>query len=392
MKFAFNFALAFLYPLLLTAQVAPDPMFSDGAVLQRNQPITIWGTSAPSSKVTVSFHGQKKSANSDSEGRWKLRLDPMAENAQGRELLIESGSEKVPIKDIVIGEVWLCSGQSNMAWTLQKCVDAESEVAKAVDPMIRVNLASKKDRWDPCVGRVAASTSGVAYYFARKLRQDHPEVPVGLIVRAVGGTPIEDWTPLESLEKVPFAARQLEEFEASSEKGKAIVAHRKAEAEWKRKTRSEGRKAAGPKPTSDLSAEDLVLGGIYGGSPGRLWRAHLAPLAGYTVSGALWYQGERNSKAGKEAATAYRDLLPAMISSWRNAWGQGDFRFLVVQLPTYSRGADNWSIVQESQAIGVTRVSNADFVDIRDLPDGGLHPVDKKPVGERLAAKAFPVE
>jgi sialate O-acetylesterase len=352
MKFAFNFALAFLYPLLLTAQVAPDPMFSDGAVLQRNQPITIWGTSAPSSKVTVSFHGQKKSANSDSEGRWKLRLDPMAENAQGRELLIESGSEKVPIKDIVIGEVWLCSGQSNMAWTLQKCVDAESEVAKAVDPMIRVNLASKKDRWDPCVGRVAASTSGVAYYFARKLRQDHPEVPVGLIVRAVGGTPIEDWTPLESLEKVPFAARQLEEFEASSEKGKAIVAHRKAEAEWKRKTRSEGRKAAGPKPTSDLSAEDLVLGGIY----------------------------------------AYRDLLPAMISSWRNAWGQGDFRFLVVQLPTYSRGADNWSIVQESQAIGVTRVSNTDFVDIRDLPDGGLHPVDKKPVGERLAAKAFPVE
>lgn len=392
MKFAFNFALAFLCPLLLGAQVAPDAIFSNGAVFQRDQPVSVWGTSAPSSRVTVSFHGQEKSATSNAEGQWQLELDPMAANTQGSELLIESGSKKVTIKDIVIGEVWLCSGQSNMAWTLQKCVDAESEVAAASDPLIRVNLASKKDRWDVCVGKVAASTSGVAYYFARKLRQKQPDVPVGLIVRAVGGTPIEDWTPLESLERVPFAAGQIGEFGASSEKGKALRTHRQAEAEWKRKIKSEGRKAAGPKPTSTLNAEELVLGGIYGGSPGRLWRAHLAPVAGYTISGALWYQGERNSKAGKEAATAYRDLLPAMISSWRKAWDQADFRFLVVQLPTYARGSDNWSIVQESQAIGVTRVSNADFVDIRDLPDGGLHPVDKKPVGERLAAKAFPVD
>jgi sialate O-acetylesterase len=133
-----------------------------------------------------------------------------------------------------------------------------------------------------------------------------------------------------------------------------------------------------------------VLRGIYAPDKlGSLDAHHLAPMAGFAIRGAIWYQGERNSKAGVEASKAYRPLLANMITAWREEWGQGDFPFLVVQLPTFAGGGEGWRIVQEAQAAAVGDVPNAGYIDIRDQPDGGLHPKNKKPVGERLAALAL---
>ena len=399
MKLTVCLLFAFVSVGSLAAAPAFDPVFGDGMVLQRDKPVWLWGTASPGAEVVVSFGAHQAKTDADSEkGFWKTSLPGLEASSIPAELTLTSGGSTVVISDVLVGEVWLCSGQSNMAWTLAKCVDGAAEAEAASDPLIRVN---RTGTWEACTGDVAAKTSGVAYYFAKKLRSDDPEVPVGLIVRAVGGTPVEYWTPVKSLKKLDYAQQTLKRFSSETEEGKNWLAYAKAQAEWKeiwkknRQLKAKGKPIdpAGTnknKPSFDGSPDAIVLAGIYSGeNPGGLWRRLIQPVQGFTISGALWYQGERNSKAGTQNAETYDQLLATMITSWREAWGQGDFRFLVVQLPSFARGGDNWAIIQKSQAAAVSMVPNADYVDISDLPDGGLHPMDKKPVGERLAAKAF---
>ena len=372
-------------------ELALAPIFTDHMVLQRETSVPIWGTATAGDALTLSFGDQSLTTKSGADGAWKASLKSLKASAQPAVLRVESGRETVTISDVLVGDVWLCSGQSNMGFKLANCIDGKSDAAAATDALLRVN--NYRVDWAPCTGGVAGETSGVAYYFARKLRETNPEVPVGLIVRALSGSPIEAWTPTVALTEVGFSKEMMKRFNADSEEGKRWMAYAEAEEERKRaKRKGEARiKGAGKRPTFDGDADTKVLAEIYyADNPGLLWRERIEPVVGYGIAGVVWYQGERNSKAGERAASAYGDLLVALITRWRAAWAQGDFRFLAVQLPTFEKGGPNWSIVQQGQAAAVQKVANAASVDLSDLPDDGLHPRDKRPVGERLAGKAIP--
>ncbi|MEM7143600.1 MAG: sialate O-acetylesterase [Verrucomicrobiota bacterium] len=356
--------------------LAAAPIFGDHMVLQRDLELPVWGVAEPGAKVTVSFGGKEFEGGARDDGQWRVVLDAQEASAEPREMVVTSGDLELKFEDVLVGEVWLCSGQSNMAFKVGKTTGAEEAIAGATNENLRLNTSAG---WSVASPESVPGFSGVAYYFGRQLEAELG-VPVGLIARAAGGTPVEWWTPAAHLERVDFAA------EAMKNPSNEWVAYEASVAEWKAKVKDVGRKDAGKKPAPVGSAEEGVLAGIYApGEPGKLWAQHFAPIAGYGVGGAIWYQGERNSKAGVEAAGAYRELLGNMITSWRESWGQGDFPFLAVQLPTFSGGGEGWKIVQEGQAAAVSDVPKAGYVDVRDLPDDGLHPKDKRSVGERLA-------
>jgi sialate O-acetylesterase len=359
---------------------AVAPVYGDHMVLQRGMRLPVWGIAEPGSVVKVSFGKQSHETKTRGDGQWRVVLDSMVASAKPREMTVTSGSAEFKFDDVLVGEVWVCSGQSNMQFKLANCTDAETEIAAANHPELRLN---RDQGWSVSSPASVPGFSGVAYFFGRKLLQD-TGVPVGLITRALGGTPIEWWTPKPKLGRVAFAKAALENPSVEWAK------HERAVAEWNEKRKADGRKAAGPKPRAVGSPEEGVLAGIYAPTKvGSLFARHLAPIAGCGIRGAIWYQGERNSKAGVEAAKAYRALLANMITSWREGWGQGDFPFLVVQLPTFSGGSEGWAIIQEAQAAAVGDVPNAGYIDLHDQPDGGLHPKNKKPVGERLAELAM---
>lgn len=371
------------------AEVSIDPLFADGMVLQRGIDIVVRGEGEGGTELSLKFQGQTRTTSVGQDGQWSITLDPLRASTEPSELTVTAGRTAIKLRDVVVGDVWLCSGQSNMGFKLNACTGGKEAAETSKDPLLRVNKL--RDTWRPCTGETAATTSGVAFFFGKKLRQDNPNVPVGLIVRAVSGTPIEAWTPIEALNTIDFCHRTMERFGAETEEGRRYLAFRAAEAKWKRARRKNGddKKAAGKKPKFEGSAEDLVLAGIYGaGMPGRLWIDRIQPVVGFGIKGVIWYQGERNTKAGEACAAQYVNMLPAMITSWRNAWGQGDFPFLVVQLPPFAKGGSNWNVVQRGQVSGVSKVNNAACIDTSDLPDGGLHPKDKLPIGERLALQA----
>jgi sialate O-acetylesterase len=382
--------IAFL--LLLTvvcqAELKLAPIFSDHMVLQQGIPVPIWGTASAKEKVTVFFGSQTVTVRASVTGKWRAKLKPLSPSTKPAELRLQAGNDKVRLSDIVVGDVWICSGQSNMAYKLPKCVDGKADAKAASDTLLRLNTT--RGGWAICTGNTTSVTSGVAYYFARLLREQSPGVPIGLIQRAVGGTPVEFWTPAEQLAKVPFCKQTLERFQNEDGLLAKIDTYNRSVRAWKRKVKAEGRKKVGPQPQPTVDDDVMVLAGIYKPtSVGRLWTQQLEPIAGYGIRGAIWYQGERNTKAGEACAHAYRPMLANMITSWREAWQQGDFPFYAVQLPTLVGGSPNWKIVQEAQAKAVADVPHAGYVDLRDLPADGVHPKDKKPVGERLARLAL---
>lgn len=360
--------------------LAVAPVFGDHMVLQRGMQLPVWGTAEPGSVVRVRFGKQSKETETRGDGQWRIVLDSMPTSATPREMTVTSASAELKFEDVLVGDVWICSGQSNMQFKLSSCDDSDAEIAAASHPELRLNGGKG---WRASSPASVPRFSAVAYFFGRKI---HTKIgtPVGLIARALGGTPIEWWTPKEKLGRVAFAKAAMEK--PSDEWAK----YEQSVVEWKAKLKAEGRKAAGKKPESSGSSEAGVLAGIYAPDKvGSLYALHLAPMAGYGIRGAIWYQGERNSKAGVANAKAYRELLANMITSWREAWGQGDFPFLAVQLPAYSKGSEGWAIIQQAQAAAVEDVPNAGYIDIRDQPDGGLHPKNKKPIGERLADLAM---
>ncbi len=367
-------------PSLSAVVLSVAPVFSDHMVLQRGMEVPVWGSADPGSEVNLRFGNQKQTTRTNSDGQWHIKLNAMKASSRPRVMTVSSRFEKVNIRDVLVGEVWLCAGQSNMQFTLSKSTNGEAEIFAANYPLLRLNTAKG---WSPCSPDSVPRFSAVAYFFGRKLHIE-TGVPVGLIARALGGTPVEWWTPLDKLERVPFAKAAIEHPSSK------WVAYNEAVAEWKKRVNSEGRKIAGKKPEAPGSSEEQVLASIYAaGKPGSLYAQHFESMAGFGIRGAIWYQGERNSKAGVEASKAYRPLLANMITSWREEWGQGEFPFIAVQLPVFSKGGPGWAVIQESQAAAVGDVPNAGYIDIRDQPDDGLHPKNKKPIGERLAERAL---
>lgn len=381
------------------ADVRLPAIFGNNMVIQQGMPVPVWGRAEPGEKVKVSFAGQVALAEADSKGRWKATLPPMAARVEPGSLTV-SGANTLVFTNVVVGEVWICSGQSNMALKGNYVRDAEKEILAANWPLIRLFTVEMMEgeselpredvvgSWTPCTPRTMRYFSAVGYFFGREV-QGALGVPVGLVNSSRGGSPAEGWTRHDLLTADP----ELKESVDLYEKRKTDVEGEKrkfdsAMAAWEK--RALAAKAAGrPEPHRPtwMNPADVPA------RPGHLWNGMIAPLMPYAIRGVIWYQGESNATR----ADRYAKLFPALIRDWRTQWGQGDFPFLYVQLASVYDRFDHptdhpWARLREVQlkTLAVTNTGMAVTVDLGDQTQPAkIHPEDKKEVGMRLAACAF---
>ncbi len=380
--------------LLLTlpgwSEVTLPRLFSDHAVLQREAPIHIWGWASPNEHVTVEFHGQKQSAVAGRLGQWSLFLMP--EHAGGPYSLTVQGANTITLNDVLVGDVWFASGQSNMEFPLNGfpgsavLKNGAEEIAHADHPEMRLLHVGRKSSeypledqdgsWTASTPATAATFSAVAYFFGREIQQQE-HVPIGLIDSTWGGTPAEAWVSLDglaadaSLMPVFRARAQMIKNQAEADR---VVAEEKAED-------AAARQANQPLPKHSWHPDPASW------SPAGLYNGMIAPEIRFTIKGVIWYQGESNSRA--ELAPLYSRLFPALISDWRQKWDEGNFPFLFVQISSFkSTPAESWGIIRDAQrrTLDLTNTAMAVTLDVGD-PDN-VHPPDKQTVGHRLALAA----
>jgi sialate O-acetylesterase len=398
MGFGMGVVWGFLGVLLVVggafADVRLPAVIGNNMVLQRGEPVAIWGWADANEEVmvSVSWHSMEWAVTADKDGKWKFNVT--SPKVGGPYEITLKGKNTVAIKNILVGEVWVCSGQSNMQWSVKASANPNKEIAAAKYPEIRLfqvqrEVANKpKDdctgAWVECSPETVPGFSAVAYYFGRELHKEL-NVPIGLIHTSWGGTPAEAWTTSEMLQTdedfKPILTR-YKELVANYPQAKAKY-DKKLE-EWKeasRKAKEEGRKAP-QRPRPPRGPDNPH-------SPSGLYNAMIAPLIPYGIQGAIWYQGESN--AGR--AYQYRELFPAMIKSWRKTWGQGDFHFLFVQLANFKAvkeepGESDWAELREAQlkTLSLPNTGMAVIIDIGEAKD--IHPRNKQDVGKRLAAWA----
>ncbi len=371
-------------------------VFADHMVLQREKPVPIWGWTDPGDKITVSFAGQKQTVAADAKGKWLVKLDPMTASEESRVLVVRSEQQKAEVKvaDVLVGEVWLGSGQSNMAMAVSRCRDFEAEKAAAKLPLIRMfkessaaatePQADAKGTWEVCSPDTVGNYSATLYFFGREIAREL-KVPVGLINSSVGGTPIESWIAAEVQANTPELKNahqaDLKVFNGFDlEAAKANYA--KALEQWKAQVAKA--KAAGATPPT-RPVDPAVTRGRRG-APGGLFNAKIHPLIPFAVRGVLWYQGEANSST--EKAPLYHHQLKALVTDWRNRWGE-ELPFAWVQLPNFNRAGEGWSVVREGmlKTLELPKTGMAITVDIGDPKD--IHPVNKQDVGKRLSMWAL---
>lgn len=369
------------------AEVKLHALFTEGAVLQRELAVPIWGTASDGEKVTVSIAGQTASTTAK-DGKWQVKLKPL--KAGGPHVLTVEGTNKLEVKDVLVGEVWLCSGQSNMAFTLNRADNGAEVAAKSENPKIRLfkvgtnpqdtPQSDVKAKWEPCNPQTTPGFTAVGYFFGRDL-QKALDVPIGLISSSVGGTPAQAWTSKEVLESLPAGKKHLDAQAAAMKDKDAAEAKFKADTEaWKKKV-AEAKAAKQPAPRPPRGP------GFLGSKrPACLYNGMIAPLVPYAMRGAIWYQGEANSTD----APNYRELLPAMIKNWRNDFNP-DLTFLIVQLAPYDRPApEAWAYFRDAQRQIALHTPNTG---IAVIPDAGnptdIHPTHKEPAGQRLALQAL---
>ncbi|MFT5465800.1 MAG: sialate O-acetylesterase [Verrucomicrobiales bacterium] len=388
----------------ITAQAALElpAVFGDHMVLQRGLANPIWGWGNPRSDVTIKFAGQEKTTKIDERGRWKLKLDPIAEaNAEGQTIEIVSGRQQLLLKDVLIGDVWICSGQSNMEWRTTQALNPQEEVAAADYPQIRLfdvlghTIApSPKDKlngnWALCSPATVGNFSAVGYFFGRELHAEGG-VPIGLIGTNWGGTRVEPWTPpigFRGVEELASMSKQVDAFDATTESGKTTwSAHIDALETWISENRTSLKAGEG------VSAPPQTPGYTNQGQPTTIYNAMVAPLVGYGVRGAIWYQGESNGNEGE----AYFHKLRALVEGWRTVWDQGDFPlyFYVVQLANFQTpqttpaGGDGYAKIRDGQTrvLELPHTGLAVITDIGEAND--IHPKNKQDVGKRLARWAL---
>ena len=352
---------AVLACLILTASMRADvklaSIVGDNMVLQRNQPAPIWGWDDPGTKVTVTINDATVSAKADENGKWLVKLPPM--KAGGPFDATVAGSSTVTIKNVLVGEVWFCSGQSNMEWRVRQSNDAEQEIAAADRPKLRhikiphVPADKPQDTvatngWEVCSSKTVGEFTAVGYFFGQYLQKEL-DVPVGLIGCNWGGTRIEPWTPPVGFQSVPALKSitdNLDQLPAKNEDGK--VNHQ---------------------------------------SPLALYNGMVHPLVPYAIQGALWYQGESNNGEGM----LYHEKMKALITGWRAIWDREDLPFLFVQLAPYRYGGEPTRLpgIWEAQlkTLCVPNTGMAVTVDIGNVKD--IHPKNKQDVGKRLVLWAL---
>jgi sialate O-acetylesterase len=353
-------AIGLLIALLASPVVAAiklPSILGDNMVLQRDRPVAVWGWDEPGTEVTVAIGDNQAVAKADESGKWSLQLSAMP--AGGPHKMTVTGTDTVTLENILVGEVWLCSGQSNMEWTVGSSNNAQEEIAAADYPKIRhIKIPHvpaetpqsdvPSDGWKVCSPETVGGFTACGFFMARYLQKEL-DVPIGLIGSNWGGTRIEPWTPPVGFQQVPALkdiADNLENFPSKNAEGK--INHQ---------------------------------------SPLALYNGMIAPLVPYTIRGAIWYQGESNNGEGM----LYHEKMKALISGWRSIWGQQDLPFYFVQLAPYRYGGDPTRLagIWEAQTatLAVPHTGMAVTVDIGNVAD--IHPRNKQDVGKRLALWAL---
>jgi len=365
-------------------------LIADHMVVERDCPVHIWGKAEPGEPVSVTFRGAGAKSVADPLGRWSVYLPPG--NAGGPFTMTIRGANTVTLSDILVGDVWLASGQSNMEWPIAWAADARDEIAHAQFPRIRLVRAMHKvseypledlmgKMWRECTPESAADFSAVAYHFGRLL-EDHLDVPIGLIQTAWGGTPLDAWTSLGAISQEPALMPVFGEWNTlMQEYAVARLKYDRAAKDWEAavaRAKAEG-KVPPPVPEKPVGP-----GGPR--TPGGLFNAMVAPITGYAIRGVIWYQGEANATV--ERAPVYARLFQAMIRDWRRAWGLGDLPFLFVQLANYDAPGKAWPELREAQRQALSLRNTAMVVTIDIGTPENIHPPDKKTVGLRLSLAA----
>ncbi|MCE9631386.1 MAG: sialate O-acetylesterase [Planctomycetia bacterium] len=381
---------------IAAADVSLNNMFGDHMVLQQGIRNKVWGKADAGEAVTVTLGGQTHSTTAAADGSWHVFLDPVQEYGGPHTLTIK-GKNTVAFDDVLIGEVWVCAGQSNMQWSLNQANDPDIEKAAAKFPNIRLLSVPQvgtqepqwnfNGKWGVCSPETAGEFSAVGYLFGRQLHQTLG-VPVGLIDNAWGGSAAEAWVKRDKL-AAHDALKAIHERWLKTEEGfeAAKADFEKKMTEWK--AASETAKAEGkPVPKQPANPAGQMTGNA---RPGNIHSGVLVPSIGYGIRGAIWYQGESN--AGR--AYQYRDLFPFMIKSWREEWGLGDFPFYWVQLADYQAekaepAESAWAELREAQTLTMKALPNTGEAVIIDLGEGkDIHPKNKQDVAKRLARWAL---
>ena len=356
-----------LMPMVIGFQAeAPllSPIFGDHMVLQRGEANTFWGWAKPGQEVTVSVDGKRAKGKANAEGKWSVKLNPP--KVGGPYTVVVEGGKRIELSDVLVGDVWICSGQSNMEMGITMTQNASEDIAGANRPNIRLFMVPRTARkepvetvageWKVCTPQTVSTGgwggfSAAGYFFGAKLQRDL-DVPIALIQSAWGGTPAEAWTRAEALRKLGGWDEQLALLNGFDQ----------------------------DKPNANI--------------PSVLVNGMIVPIAPLAIRGAIWYQGESNGSRGFQ----YRSLLPAMINDWRRMFNQGNFPFYIVSLANFQQraeapGDDNWAELREAQWLTTKKVRNTGLavtIDVGDAND--IHPKDKKTVGERLALIALAKE
>lgn len=400
-RVAYPFMIVLYLVGVLTAEVKIAGVFSDGMVLQRQMPVPVWGWSEPGQKVTVSFAGQEHEAVADNDGKWKVTLAPMEASFENREL--KAGD--VVVKNVLVGEVWFCTGQSNMEWPLNRTGDSNVEWKY---PHIRVMTTPKKAsfspvldlelKWEAC-DAPRLSFSSVGFHFGTRLQKEI-EVPIGLIDSSWGGTRVEPWIAPEGFQLArdlhPVMKTLAEDVAALDPASKAyhtkinsfIEAHAKSFEQWEAAAKSALEKGEYAPNFPNLPN---FQPSNHHQQPSRIYFSRVLPLVPFAMRGVIWYQGESN---GKEGVT-YLRKKQALIEGWRKVWGQ-PLSFYYVQLADFRPVSanpglgDGWARLREAQLNTMSEVKDTGMAVICDIGHpGDIHPKNKYDVGNRLALWAL---
>ena len=386
------------------AELSLPHFFSDHMVLQRERDAAIWGSAEAGAEITVAFKGHSASTKADALGKWRVGIPTGEADSAGANLTVTSGNDKVEIADVLVGEVWFASGQSNMFFTMDRVPAYEELIAKTHLPGLRMfnaplvtaveNQDDIEGEWTSATPETVPGYSAVAFFFARKLHLDLG-IPVGVLKSCWGGKPVETFTSREALLTLPGTKKMVEATLAADETYDPEQAQKGYEArlaDWNKafdaykKKPADQRGKLAKKPTPPKRPLDTE------GQPGVLFASMIHPFTGYTMRGGIWYQGEGNAKAG---AVPYDQTLPLMIRDWRQRWGD-DFSFYFAQLanfraPSTEPGTpDYWALLQDRMRRILDTTPKTGMAVINDIGEADdIHPKNKLDVGERLARWAL---
>lgn len=382
----------------VVAEVKLPAVFGDHMVLQQQQKIRVWGWADANESVTVSIGSSKETALPNASGRWQVELPPMVASKLPTTITVK-GSNTIEIKDVLVGEVWLCSGQSNMEWTVAASANPHEEVAAAKYPLIRhikvplvqsnVPLDNFSASWQVCSPETAGNFTACGYYMARQLHKEL-DVPVGIVNSSWGGTRVEPWTPAVGFQRVEalqgIYQSVIGRTPGTPQYRERLSTYIKAIEDWTSKAKTSVNSKEVLQPSPSYPAELAPYGSNQ--DPTMLYNGMIHALVGFPIRGALWYQGESNHDEGM----LYFEKKKALINGWRELWGQGDFSFYFVQIAPFRYGdRDQTTLAKFWEAqTAVQSLPKTGMVVINDIATvNDIHPPNKQDVGYRLALLAL---